>query len=91
MSTDSRWETDPAFEYSLRTVSELGCDVTSEFKRFIMVVGEKHGRPPESCCRGSIGRVPALQNKYVLHLHNLEEEFQEQYTRRRRYVHISVY
>ncbi|CAL8291689.1 unnamed protein product [Gadus morhua 'NCC'] len=33
----------------------------------------------------------ALQNKYVLHLHDLEEEFQEEYTTRRRYVNISVY
>ena len=39
----------------------------------------------------ALAEYQALQNKYVLHLHNLEEEFQEQYTRRRRYVHISVY
>ncbi|CAL8275612.1 unnamed protein product [Arctogadus glacialis] len=32
----------------------------------------------------------ALQNKYVLHLHDLEEEFQEEYTRRRRAVVTAV-
>lgn len=37
----------------------------------------------------ALAEYQALQ-KYVLHLHNTEEEIQEEDTRRRRYAHISV-